>query len=1053
MNQRLLILAFLLFGCGQLFAQGDMCTNVQAFCSDSGISFPASTNTTAEPGNQYGCLGSQPNPAWYYLQIDNPGNLEILITNTNNVDVDFIVWGPFLSLPSALASCGSLNGGIDVFDCDPFTSTCSNGVPCNSFDPCPTGQAVDCSFNPQANEVIDIPSALSGEVYILLITNFSGLATDIQALQISGTGSTNCDIVTCGTVGFNDLTGGSPYDCNGGVVNLVADPFTGVDPVEDGFITPAFGISLLTDGNAAAENTLEFYDGPNGTGNQIGYWGPTDVGGNYQGPVPDNLVFNAFGEYFDPAGNYSLVWCDNGNSGNFAYSVIDYADNSVITTGTFDHLFQTCYTINVGAPQGTATFSGPGVTDFGNGTGQFDPTGLPTGTYTITYSWDDGGNCQGTATQDIDVNCVNCQADAGTFTTPNGTVICFGDDFLIQSNSDFSGSFETGDNMDMPVADGGLSGVFDGIVDADGDGVNGVVFVAYSDPPVGYVLDDPNLLFPFASEPAGTQGTGLTNNVTAVTQYWVTSVYAFDEDLGGSGQSIVGFDTNGDGTTDCFSTNETDAVLVTLLPEVTASVVQTCNTSFGVDIAITVSGGLPAFDGSSFTVTGDGPGGTLANGGTYLISNYAGSTFFTVTFTDNNGCSVTVTDQSIPVPNITLNSTSESCAGSMDGTIVTTITSGTPPSTYSWFPGGQTTDQITGIGAGSYAVTVSDITGCASIASVDLPAGPSIDVVAAIQDITCNGFNDGQVDLTVSGGQTPYTYSWSNTAQTTEDVTGLSPGAFSVTVEDQNGCFEIENGVIIEPVALAVSFSGSSSPSCSGDCNGDIALGVSGGTPPYTYLWSNTETTQDISGLCAGFYQVTVQDNNSCTGFASGTLGNPPFLQVSVDAITDASCNGSMDGIVELNTAGGTGDYTYTWSHDPVLNNDIATGLNPGVYDITLTDNNGCTSTLSTFVDSDVVITANEAIIDADCNGAFTGSITLAPTGSPNLPYTYTWDPITSTGNVNQAANLPAGTFGVTIEDNLGCFTTSSFLVNQPAPIGPTANVIQEVSCFGRLRQ
>ncbi|MEO1434989.1 MAG: gliding motility-associated C-terminal domain-containing protein [Bacteroidota bacterium] len=1049
MNQRLLILAFLLFACRALFAQGDMCVNIQGFCSDSGISFPASTNTVAEGGNQYGCLGSQPNPAWYYLQIDNPGDIEILITNTNSVDVDFIVWGPFASLPTALASCGSLTAGVDFFDCDSFTSTCSNGVPCNSTNPCPSGQAVDCSFNPQANEVIDIPNALAGEVYILLITNFSGLATDIQALQISGTGSTNCDIVTCGTVGFNDLSGGSPYNCNGGVVDLVADPFTGIDPVEDGFITPAFGISLLTDANASIENTLEIWDGPNGTGTLIGYWGPTNLGGNYQGQVFDNQVFNAFGEYFDPTGNYSLVWCDSGPTGNFSYSVIDYADNSVITTGAFDHSVQSCYTVNIGAPQGTATFSGPGVTDMGNGMATFDPSGLTTGTYTITYTWDDGGNCQGTATQDIDVSCINCQADAGTFNTPNGTVICFGDDFLIQSNGDFAGSFETGDNMDMVVPDGGISGVFDGVVDADGDGVNGVVFAAYSNPPVGYILDDPNFLFPFASEPNGTLGTALTNNVTAVTQYWVTSVYAFDEDLDGSGQAILGFDANGDGTAECFSTNEADAVLVTLLPDITTTVTQTCNPDFGVDIAITVSGGLPAFDGSSFSVSGNGPGGTLANGGTYTITNYNGSTFFTVVFTDNNGCSVTVTEQSIQVPNISLGITLESCAGGMDGTIDATASSATPPYSYVWFPGGETTSSITGVGSGGYAVTVSDVNACASIASVDLPAGPTIDVTVSVQDITCNGFNDGEVDLTISGGQSPYTFTWSNTAQTTEDVTGLAPGAFSVTVEDGNGCSTVESGLIIEPVALAVSFSGSSSPSCSGDCDGDISLGVSGGNPPYTYLWSNMETTQDISGLCAGFYQVTVQDNNACTGFASGTLGNPPFLQVSVDAITDASCNGSMDGIVELNTAGGTGDYTYEWSHDGVLNDDIATGLNPGVYDITLTDNNGCTSTLSTLVGSDVVITANETIINADCNGAFTGSITLNPTGSPNLPYTYTWDPITSTGNMNQANNLPAGTFGLTIEDNLGCFTATSFPVNEPVPIGPTTSVLNDVSCFG----
>lgn len=173
-----------------VMGQGNTCAEVQPFCTDSGVTFPAGTNipdaSQTDPGNNYSCLGTQPNPAWYYLQIAENGPIEILQTNSNSVDVDFALWGPFDSLQDASEQCGSLDAPID------------------------------CSYSTSAVETINIPNNQVGQVYILLITNYSNQATEINAVQQGGTGATNCSILC----GLNAEIEAPMWVCNGGTLNL-----------------------------------------------------------------------------------------------------------------------------------------------------------------------------------------------------------------------------------------------------------------------------------------------------------------------------------------------------------------------------------------------------------------------------------------------------------------------------------------------------------------------------------------------------------------------------------------------------------------------------------------------------------------------------------------------------------------------------------------------------------------------------------------------------------------------------------------------------------------
>lgn len=179
-TQKLLLLAWTVCAVQCASAQGSSCATADPFCTDNGAAFPASTSTTAESGPDYGCLLDQPNPAWYYLQIDQSGDIDISLTNSASEDIDFICWGPFANLADA---CSNLTGG-GAFDM------------CTILGTYPCGNMVDCSYDPQASEEVNISGAVSGEFYMLLITNFSGMPTDVFADQIGGTGSTDCSIVT-----------------------------------------------------------------------------------------------------------------------------------------------------------------------------------------------------------------------------------------------------------------------------------------------------------------------------------------------------------------------------------------------------------------------------------------------------------------------------------------------------------------------------------------------------------------------------------------------------------------------------------------------------------------------------------------------------------------------------------------------------------------------------------------------------------------------------------------------------------------------------------------
>ncbi|MCB0430465.1 MAG: PKD domain-containing protein [Flavobacteriales bacterium] len=348
-----------------------------------------------------------------------------------------------------------------------------------------------------------------------------------------------------------------------------------------------------------------------------------------------------------------------------------------------------------------------------------------------------------------------------------------------------------------------------------------------------------------------------------------------------------------------------------------------------------------------------GDGNTVPAGGGTQVHAYGSSGTYTITVIATNGCGATdtiSTDVDIMDMDITGSTDDVSCNGEMDGSIDLTVLAGVGPFTYLWDDGATTQDR-NGLAGGTYTFTVTDANGCTFTYPVDINEAPALTVAPTIFDASC-GNSDGGITLNVTGGISPYSYMWNNGA-TTANLSGITAGAYSVTVSDSAGCYDVLPLNVNDMGGPSVS-SANSFPLCYGGSDGAIDATVSGGAAPYTYAWNTGETTEDITGLTDGNYALTVTDTVGCVGALSVHIIEPKELV--------ANCS-EGGGDVMSNPTGGTSPYTYLWSPGGATTATV-TGVTPGTYYVTVTDGNGCT-------DEDSVIVVPTALnpVSADPEG------------------------------------------------------------------------------------
>ena len=460
-----------------------------------------------------------------------------------------------------------------------------------------------------------------------------------------------------------------------------------------------------------------------------------------------------------------------------------------------------------------------------------------------------------------------------------------------------------------------------------------------------------------------------------------------------------------------------------------------------------VSGGFSApysynWSGSSAITTGQG---------TAAVSDLAAGTY-TVTVSDANGCTIT-TSASITQPaalSVTTSAPAVAC-GAL-GAVTASASGGTGTLKYQWTGGGSITDLLTGVNAGTYVVTVTDANGCTATSSATITDHAGVTALSIPAASTCVGKSSASVTVQPTGGTPNYTYSWSNNASTTATATGLSAGLYTVTVTDANGC-TLTNSGSVNAVGPTSTTPSQVNILCYNVSSGTATINVTGGTALYTYSWSNSATgpitnmsataTNAILGLAAGTYSVTVSDANGCTITNAITITQPASAVAAVVTTTNTLC-GAQTGTANVTVAGGTPGpgYTYSW----VGGNQTASASNlaAGNYTVTVTDNNGCTTTASGAVSNTSGVTALAIPAASTCIGTSNATVTVVPTGG-TANYTYSWSNSAST--IATATGLSAGSYTVTVTDANKCSLTNMGTISAVGPTGSTPSQVN-VSCF-----
>ncbi|MBK7130860.1 MAG: T9SS type A sorting domain-containing protein [Crocinitomicaceae bacterium] len=398
------------------------------------------------------------------------------------------------------------------------------------------------------------------------------------------------------------------------------------------------------------------------------------------------------------------------------------------------------------------------------------------------------------------------------------------------------------------------------------------------------------------------------------------------------------------------------------------------------------------------------------------------------------GYMINVTNIGAP-PVLTVNNhTDVNCHGGNDGSI--TVGTGVATDEYSIGFGFQSSGTFTGLTAGTYTVVVQSSAGCELQAGTITIIEPADFVIITTPvDALCNGSNDGEVDILASGGAGTISYSLDGTTfQSSSTIDGLGAGEYELVIQDALGCLGYSSFVIGEPTELEL-FTAHLDVTCNGASNGVIYAIADGGTPAYEYSlnagpYSNSGV---FSGLSGGTYTVYAQDDHNCTTTGVVQIHEPSAIVLNA-SVSDVSCAGGDNGVVDLSVTGGVAPYMFTWVlDDAIITTEDIFNLTEGTYNVTVTDANGCVENGSYSVDAPSnPLVVNGAVTNATGSTATDGEIDVTVTGG-TAPYTYSWSNGSTSGDLT---GLAPGVYTVEITDAAGCSVSNTFTVTFELEVG-----------------
>jgi hypothetical protein len=467
---------------------------------------------------------------------------------------------------------------------------------------------------------------------------------------------------------------------------------------------------------------------------------------------------------------------------------------------------------------------------------------------------------------------------------------------------------------------------------------------------------------------------------------------------------------------------------------VTTTNVTNCSSPDGTATAM-ASGGTGSYT-YAWTPSSFGSGITISNipSGTYAVIA-----------TDGNGCSGTgssVVNNTSGVNALVGVVNNVSCNGASDGEINISASGGVMPISYTWSDQGfaSTVSSRTNLAAGFYTITVADNGGCSVVLGPIEITQPDqlIAIVDNSSDISCNGANDGSINVTVTGGNGNNSYVWTNGGGNNEDASGLDNGSYALTVTDA-GCPSVTTSTVMitEPDAININIDNQNDVTCFGDNNGNILVTTTGGNGALSFDWDNAPDIEDAQNLSGGTYQLTVTDAAGCPSVSSAVINinEPSEIVVSIDAFTDVTCFDANDGTITASVVGGVGAINISWTNS--TSTSLApTSLAASSYQLTVTDANMCAATSLIVTISDaIMLTATSTTTDETASGNDGTATVVTSGGTPN--YSYVWTP---SGQTTAAASeLSAGSYTCDIEDDNGCTHKVTVIVSRATAIGEIA--------------
>lgn len=438
---------------------------------------------------------------------------------------------------------------------------------------------------------------------------------------------------------------------------------------------------------------------------------------------------------------------------------------------------------------------------------------------------------------------------------------------------------------------------------------------------------------------------------------------------------------------------------------------------------------------------------TWSNGTNGATANIANAGTYDVTASDNTGCSssasISVSSASLSVNG---NVSNASCAGGNDGSISLVVNGNNNTYNYFW-SNSANTQSIANLTPGNYDVTVTNADGCSAIQSFSITqTGSNISASLSGIDPTCHGVNNGSINVSVNGGQAPYTFNWGNNINT-QNRNSVGAGTYTVTVADAAGCSVVKSVTLSQMPPITINAT-KVNANCTNGTPGSINLAVSGGAAGYTYVWNDSNNNQNRTGLGAGAYSVVVTDANGCSASAASTITSSGSINAGFNY---AGTYCAPSAAVNFTHTGTQNGVTHVWQLDASNTSAQAspsyTYNNAGSYTVAHTVSNAvCSNTVTktVVVKPQPVIAAN--VTQIPCNGGGDGAISLSVSNGLT-PYAYNWgNGITSQNRMN----LGVGNYNVIVTDANSCSASFSTAIVEGSPIS-VSETHSNVDCHNGL--